>query len=231
MNELFNTLPTFFVLASGGPGEKEGGSGLEKLQEAIEMGHLRAKIVGIGSNHANGGVREKADRFKIPFFHLPKAKRNAEEYQRLVRETKADFVVLSGYIFLVEGLEPGRTVNIHPGRTDKFGGPGMHGDHVHQATMEAFVRGEVSETAVTMHFVTPEYDKGPVLWEFRIKIRTHDTWKTLKKRVNGYEHRFQAIITNLVVNGLIRLRGDGTNNDPWSVIVPKGYEIRQGEYI
>jgi folate-dependent phosphoribosylglycinamide formyltransferase PurN len=225
--------PKILVFASGTP-EEGGGSGFENLVLASRTnGKLNADIIGVVSNYGNGGVRKRADRLQIPFRHFPKPW-VAEEYQRIARESGADFFALSGWLKLVKGLDlstkfNSRAVfNIHPGPLPKFGGPGFFGHHVHEAVMEAFRRGEISYSAVCMHFVTepkgPEdYDRGPVFFKFAIKIKNGDTPETLGKHVNEWEHIVQPTITNLVVHGLIKWDGI----DHKSLKVPLGYEYHR----
>ena len=219
--------PKILIFASGTA--DGGGSGAEKLVWSSRSGVLDAEIT-IASNHANGGVRKRADKLDIPFIHFPKPW-DAEGYQRLARETGADFFPLSGWLKLVTGLDPktsfnSKTVfNIHPGPLPEFGGPGMYGHHVHEAVMEAFKRGEVKHSAVSMHFVTEGYDRGPVFFKMNVKINDDDTPDSLGQRVNQAEHQWQSTITNMVVNGLIRW--DGINPD--SLEVPSDYSIENFE--
>jgi phosphoribosylglycinamide formyltransferase-1 len=160
----------------------------------------------------------------VLFFHFPQPW-TAEGYQRLATESGADFFVLSGWLKLVTGLDPTTNfnsctvINIHPGPLPEFGGPGLYGHHVHEAVMAAYRRGEISHTAVSMHFVTEEYDRGPKFFEHKIEINDDDTPESLDARVNAAEHRYQPEITNMVVNGLIKWNGIDLN----SLKVPKGY--------
>ena len=192
--------PKLLILASGsGSG---GGSGFEKLVEASRSGVLNAELVGVVSNYENGGVREKADRLSIPFINFT-GPYEASEYQKIVAATQANFIALSGWLKLVKGLNPRTTFNIHPGPLPRFGGKGMYGHHVHEAVMEAYKKGEVTHSAVTMHFVTEKYDEGPVFFIHRVEILPDDTPETLGKRVNEAEHMWQPIITNKVIQGEI----------------------------
>lgn len=151
------------VFASGSA--EGGGSGFEKLVLASRGGSLDADIVGVVSNHANGGVRSRADKPDVPFLHFAKPW-TGEAYQKFASESGADFFALSGWLKLVAGLDPitrfnSQTVfNIHPGPLPNFGGPGLYGHHVHEAVMAAFRRGEITHSAVSMHFVTGEYDRN-----------------------------------------------------------------------
>lgn len=218
--------PRVLIFASGSA--EGGGSGFEKLVLASRGGPLSADIVAVVSNHANGGVRARADKLGIPFLHFPKPW-TGDAYQKFATESGADFFALSGWLKLVTGLDPAtrfnsRTVfNIHPGPLPNFGGPGLYGHHVHEAVIAAFKRQEITHSAVCMHFVTGEYDRGPVFFQCYVKINDGDTPETIGARVNQQEHQYQPEITNMVVNGLIKW--DGVH--PHSLEVPLGYSIKR----
>ena len=216
--------PRILVFASGSA--EGGGSGFEKLVLASRKGPLEADIVAVVSNHANGGVRTRADNLGIPFLHFAKPW-TSEAYQKFAMESGADFFALSGWLKLVAGFDPAmrfnsRTVfNIHPGPLPDFGGPGLYGHHVHEAVMAAHGRGEITHSAVSMHFVTGEYDRGPVFFRCNVKINDDDTPDSIGTRVNQQEHLYQPKITSMVVNGLIKWDGI----DPNSLEVPSNYSI------
>lgn len=196
--------PNLLVFASG---SKDGGGG--GFQEMVEFTRtdppvLDANIVGVVSNHEFGGVRQKADKLGVPFICWKTSSLyGAEGYQRLVEQFKADYVMLSGWLKLVCGLDPARTINIHPGPLPDFGGPGLYGHHVHEAVMEAYRAGKIKQSAITMHFVTGEYDRGPIIHQFPILIRKDDTPETLAARVNEKERALQSVILNSVIHGFI----------------------------
>jgi phosphoribosylglycinamide formyltransferase-1 len=201
-------MKNLLVFASG---DKEGGgSGFQKLVQAMKSGVLQANIVGVVSNHMSGGVAKKAKLLDIPFF-CPENPWTAKDYQFIFWLTGADFVALSGWLKLVKGLPPDRTINIHPGPLPQFGGPGMYGHHVHEAVLAAFKRGEITHTEVCMHFVTEQYDRGPVFFRCKVELLSDDTAESIAARVNKVEHAFQSYFTNQVVNGTIHW--DGMNPD------------------
>ena len=189
-----------------------GGSGFENLVNATKNGILNAQIMAVVSNHENGGVRERADRLGIKFIHFP-APWIAEKYKEITRD--ANLVCLSGWLKLVTGLDPKKTINIHPGPLPRFGGAGMYGHHVHEAVMEACKnpdlanRQRVTHSAVSMHFVTEKYDEGPLFFSQSVPILPNDTAETLAKRVNEAEHKWQPIITQKVLSD--EISWDGQN--------------------
>lgn len=207
--------PKILVFASGS--ENGGGAGFEKLVEASLIGTLNAEIIAVVSNHKNGGVRERACRLGIQFIHF-KAPWSPEEYQRIAIGTGAEFFALSGWKELVTGLDPSTNFNsktvfsIHPGPLPEFGRPGLHGHLVHEAVIEAYKRGDTNYSAVSMNFVTNEHGFGPHFFNLRIRIMNGDTASSLGQRVTAAEHKFQAIITNRVVNGMIKWDGINPNS-------------------
>src|SRR3989344_2438244 len=199
-----------------------GGSGFQTLAESTTTGILDAKRVGAVSNHKNGGVYKKAQLLDIPFIYFsgPFA---AENYHTIIQNSACDFVVLSGWLKLMCGINPATTINIHPGLLPRFGGVGMYGIYVHEAVLDAHHHGEITHSAVTMHFVTEKYDKGPIFFQYPVPIRQDDTADTLKERVGEIEHSWQPFITNFVVKGDISWDG----KDPSTLRVPAWYNFHK----
>ena len=202
------------VFASGG--SKGGGSGFQKLVEGLLTGILSAKIVAVVSNHANGGVKKIADNFGIKFVHFS-GPWEAGEYQQIVEKYNPDLIALSGWIKHAKGLDPKKTINIHPGPLPEFGGQGMFGHHVHEAVLKAYSQKKILFSAVTMHFVTEQYDMGPIIFSYPVHIGKDYDADKIADEVNKIEHGWQAFITNLVVNGIIFWDG----KDQKSLVVPE----------
>lgn len=100
---------------------------------------------------------------------------------QVLREHQIDAVALAGYLKLIR-VPPGfedRIVNIHPALLPAFGGPGMYGDHVH----EAVLRAGVHESGCTVHLVDDKYDHGTPLLQCRCPVLPGDTPETLAARV------------------------------------------------
>jgi len=221
--------PKLLIFSSGS--KDGGGSGFANLVKASRTGILDAEIVGVVSSREHGGVRAHADKLGIPFVYFA-GPYTHEEYQRIARESGAEFFALSGWLKMVSGLDPAtpfnsRTVfNIHPGPLPRFGGPGMYGHHVHEAVAKAIEEGEDPHSAVSMHFVVEpkskeDYDKGPVILSYPVELEKGDTAEVIYKKVNTAEHKVQPVITNLVVQG--KIRWDGV--DPKSLVRPEIYNF------
>jgi formyltetrahydrofolate-dependent phosphoribosylglycinamide formyltransferase len=165
------------------------GSGrtLENLITRIDLGELPAEIAGVIASRPCRGV-EIAEKHAVPARVVP-GNIAPDALDALVRAHDADWIVLAGYLRLVP-ITPttrGRIVNIHPALLPNFGGPGMHGMHVHAAVLEAFARGEVTESGCTVHLVDETYDTGPVILQKRCPVKPTDDPEDLADRVFSLE--------------------------------------------
>lgn len=240
--------PKLLIFASGT--KAGGGSGFENLVQASRkvlpldsargISHqeceLDADIVGVVSNHEHGGVRERADRIGVPFIYFP-GPYTAENYRSIVAKAMGTepapleggaslmgWVMLSGWLKFVHGLDPARTFNIHPALLSfdhgRFGGAGMYGHRIQEAVKVALEAGEIAESGCSMHFVTEEYDRGPVFFEFSVPLQKGMSADDIAKLVNKAEHQWQPKITNMVVHEEIRWDGKDLN----SLVVPEDYK-------
>ena len=196
--------PHVLVFASGT--KTGGGSGFETMVRASRARPplLDAWICGVITNHVDGGVWHKAQALGVRCEYWV-GPYTANGYQNFVKYFNPDYVMLSGWLKLVSGLDPTRTINIHPGPLPRFGGPNLYGHFVHEAVLAAYQRGELTHTAVTLHFVDEVYDRGPVFFAHPVPIEPGDTPETLAARVNLAEHEWQPRVLNYVVHQQVRL--------------------------
>ncbi len=133
---------------------------LYDLLSRYHAGELAVDIPFICSNHET--LRNIAEQFHIPFFHIPvqkDARAKAEAAQlELLRTHEIDFVVLARYMQIVSGNLiaefPDRIINIHHSFLPAFAGAKPY--HA------AYKRG-VKIIGATSHYVTEELDAGPII--------------------------------------------------------------------
>lgn len=111
----------------------------------------------------------------------------------------ADLIVLAGYLLKIPEQiireYRKRIINIHPSLLPKYGGKGFYGKRVHRAVLKS---GD-SETGCTVHYVSEEYDEGPIIAQTRVPVRESDDPDTLAARVLEQEHKLlPAVIATLV---------------------------------
>ena len=192
------------VLASGG------GSNLGALLDhADRLGDARAADVAlVVSNRAAAGALSRAGARGIETAVLePDGDEGA--LLALLSERRIDLVVLAGYLRLVpRGVTSayrGRLVNIHPALLPSFGGPGMFGQRVHRAVLDAGVR----VTGATVHFVDEAYDRGPIIAQWPVPVLDGDTAESLAARVLDVEHALLPRVVEAVASRRIWLADDG----------------------
>ena len=64
----------------------------------------------------------------------------------------------------------------------------MYGEHVHRAVKAA----ACSETGMTIHWVTPEYDKGSVIFQAVCSLEQSDDVDDIAAKVAQLEHEYYA---------------------------------------
>jgi phosphoribosylglycinamide formyltransferase-1 len=119
------------------------------------------------------------------------------------READVDYVAMAGFMKLAPVPDDfaGRVVNIHPALIPAFCGPGMYGDRVHQAVLDACVK----VTGCTVHFVDNQYDHGPIIWQQPVPVFDDDTVDTLAKRVFEVEKEAYPHVLQLLAAGRIKV--------------------------
>ncbi|MFC5684243.1 formyltetrahydrofolate deformylase [Flavobacterium sp. MAHUQ-51] len=123
-------------------------------------GELPLEIPLIISNHED--LRGVAERFEIPFHHVPFTKTIKEEGEKqqiaLLKQYDINFIVLARYMQIITPklieLYKNKIINIHHSFLPAF--PGAKPYH------SAFARG-VKIIGATSHYVTEELDEGPII--------------------------------------------------------------------
>ncbi len=128
---------------------------------------------------------------------------------RLLSEVGVELVVLAGYLRLIPASVVraywGRMINIHPALLPSFGGQGMYGRRVHEAVLARGCR----VTGVTIHFVSEEYDRGPILAQWPVPVLDGDDPESLAARVLQTEHRLLPIVVAAIARDWLSLSPDG----------------------
>jgi phosphoribosylglycinamide formyltransferase-1 len=179
------------VLVSGG------GTNLQALLDALRDSAV-ARVARVVASAAGAGALERARRAGVPAVVLT----NPDDPAELVTATgDARLVVLAGYVKRIPSAAVARlrwrVINIHPALLPAFGGPGMYGRRVHEAVLAS----GATLSGATVHYVDEEYDRGPIIAQWPVPVRPHDTPETLAARVLDVEHR----LLPQVVLGLARL--------------------------
>lgn len=118
-----------------------------------------------------------------------------------LREHEIEFIVLANYIKkLPEKVVKAywkRAVNIHPALLPLYGGKGWYGKRVIEETL----RNGDSETGVTVHYVSEEYDAGEIIAQVEVPVYPHDTHETLAGKLEYAGQEFYWQVIDRVLNG------------------------------
>lgn len=168
------------------------GSNFEAIVQATEIGILKNKAVVevLICNKAGAFCMERAKNHNIPIVLIEsnKFKGTREDFDQKMIEVlnkyDCELIVLVGYMRLVSQLFikhfNGHIMNIHPALL-----PSFKGMHAHE---DALAYG-VKVSGVTVHFVDPEEDHGPIIIQHAVPVYDTDRKDTLGPRILEWEHK------------------------------------------
>ena len=196
------------VLLSGG------GTTLQNLIDCRAAGTLPVDFAIVVSSRADAFGLERARRAGIPTAVVPSKDFRRDGFMdwdamsaqinAILLPLDLDLVCLAGFMCfyrIPEGLS-GKVVNIHPALLPAFGGRGMWGHHVHEAVR----RSGVKISGCTVHFVTNEYDSGPLIVQRACPVRAADSAADIAARVFKEECQAYPEAIRLIAAGRARVR-------------------------
>lgn len=188
------------------------GTTLQSLLDACASGRIQGRVAVVVSNNSDAGAMRRARRAGVQAVHLSsKTHEDPAALDAAIRNVliaaDVDVVFLAGYMKklgpLVLRAFEGRILNTHPALLPRFGGPGMYGDRVFEAVLEA---GE-AESGVSIHLVDADYDTGATVCQCKVPVFRGDSVAALKERVRAREKEFVVETLADIADGKIRLVG------------------------
>jgi phosphoribosylglycinamide formyltransferase-1 len=181
------------------------GSNLEALLAKL-AGRPAVEVVLVVSDREGSGALERARARGLPA--LVVRHDDGPALLDLLARHRVDWIVLAGYLRRVPSAviarHSGRILNIHPALLPRFGGPGMYGERVHRAVIEA---GE-TRSGATVHLVDEEYDRGPIVAQRIVAVEPGDTPESLAARVLEVEHELLPEVVLAAAEGRLRVAGE-----------------------
>jgi len=153
------------------------------------------------SSKENAYVHQRAKKLGVKSFTLEfKEYLDWEVLHDILIWQQIDYVILAGFLLkippLILELFPQKIINIHPALLPKFGGKGMYGSRVHRAVCAA---GE-TETGITIHYVTENYDEGNIIFQAKCRIAPDDTPEIVAQKVHALEYEWFPKIIEQTIN-------------------------------
>ena len=169
------------------------GSNVAALLDHRYTGAARPDFRCLIGNNSGAGAMALARGRGLAAYHVssrthPQPREFAARLREILCCHEVELIVMAGYLKRLPAelvrCWRGRILNIHPALLPRHGGAGMYGLAPHRAVLAAGER----ETGVTVHWVTEEYDAGPVLMQRAVAVQPEDTAETLARRVLAVEH-------------------------------------------
>jgi len=189
-----STYKHLVIFASGS------GSNAQRLMEYFKD-HPVIRVVALFSNNPAAYALERAWQFGVPAHLFNREAFRDGTVLRQVQEYQPDLIVLAGFLWLMPAgfvqAFPRQIINIHPALLPKFGGKGMHGQHVHTAVLA----NQEKESGITIHYVNEHYDQGAILYQHSCPVESQDTPDLLAKRVLALEHTYLPRVVEELLSG------------------------------
>ena len=165
------------------------GTDLQTILDSIASGELIGEVSVVLSNRKNAYILERAKNHNVPAFFLSHKEKSREEFDAemtaILKEHAVDLVLLIGFMRILSTKFcqewRNKLLNVHPSLLPKYAG-GMD-TNVHADVLK---NGD-AETGCTIHFVTDEVDRGPILIQKKCNIEPNETVDTLKTKVQQLE--------------------------------------------
>lgn len=184
------------------------GSNMEAIVDACRAEHWPATVVAVISNRPQApGLAFAAER-GIPTAvvdHQLFATRDAFDIElaRVIDGFAPDLVVLAGFMRIlgadVVRRYERRMLNVHPSLL-----PAFTGLHTHRRALGAGCK----LAGLTVHFVTPALDHGPIVLQAAVPVLPGDDESTLATRVLQMEHRAYPRAVRWFVEDRLRIERD-----------------------
>lgn len=174
------------------------GTNLQAIIDGVEKGEIKAKICAVISDKTNAPGLERAKKHNLKIEICP----SKEALLPLLQKLNPDYICLAGWkqIILDEVIlaYPNKILNLHPGlvpdtidggvknpdSTSAFWNKGM----LTTKAIQNFLDQKATFAGSSIHFLTLNFDFGPVLGRTFEKIEAGDTVESLYKRLKKKEN-------------------------------------------
>lgn len=175
------------------------GTNLQAIIDGVESGKINAKIAAVISDTDKAQGLQKARKYHLPIKIIPQK----EELLKTLQSLNLDYICLAGWkqIILDEVIKtfPNKILNTHPGLIpDTLDGIVKNPDgtkalcnkgKMTEKAMQNFLDNKSSYAGCTNHFLSLEFDFGPVLGRCFEKTKRGDTVDSLYTRLKKKENK------------------------------------------
>ena len=165
------------------------GTDLQFIFNAIDEGKLDANVSVVISNKEDSYILKRAQAHNTQNVFISHKNKDREDFDSemtmVLKEHSVELILLIGFMRILSSKFcnqwNGKILNVHPSLLPKYAG-GMD-TNVH----EEVLKNNEKETGCTIHLVTDEVDKGPIVIQKRCLVDSDDTIESLKAKVQNLE--------------------------------------------
>ena len=165
------------------------GTDLQFIFNAIDEGKLDANVSVVISNKEDSYILKRAQAHNTQNVFINHKNKDREDFDSemtmVLKEHSVELILLIGFMRILSSKFcnqwNGKILNVHPSLLPKYAG-GMD-TNVH----EEVLKNNEKETGCTIHLVTDEVDKGPIVIQKRCLVDSDDTIESLKAKVQNLE--------------------------------------------
>ena len=206
------------VLVSGN------GSNLQAIIDDISQHKINARISAVIANQETAYGLTRAQNAGIPAIYIDhKSFVSRDEYDAkmatCIDEFNPDLIVLAGFMRILTSAfvekYQARILNIHPSLLPKY-----KGLDTHQRAIDAGDK----EHGVSVHFVTPELDGGPVVLQSKVPVFDQQDAQELAERVQQQERQMYPLVIKWFCEDRLKMLDNKAVLDN-QVLTEEGYAI------
>jgi phosphoribosylglycinamide formyltransferase-1 len=189
------------------------GSNLAALADAARRGAIEGAVTQVISNRPDaGGLALARERGLATAVVDHRAHPSRERFDSALADAidagEPDVIVLAGFMRVLGApfvrRYEGRLINIHPSLLPLY--PGLH---THRRALDDGVRVH----GCTVHYVSPDVDRGPIIAQGVVAVREGDDEATLAARVLAVEHRLLPAAVGWHCAGRLAVDGERVRVD------------------
>ena len=184
------------------------GTNLEAISKACAKGIINGVIESVISNNPNAYGLERAKKNNLTYKVIDHKKFESrekfdEELDNYISSIEPDLIILAGFMrILGKKLSDkyfGKIINVHPSLLPKY--PGLD-------THEQVLKNNDSFHGISIHYVSPELDAGPLIAQGKFQIKNNLSEDELKEKIHKIEHILYPKIIKEICDDGIYLEGN-----------------------
>ena len=146
-------------------------------------------VIKVYSNNKNSQFLKSQNDLKIDTLYFSNEKLSSSVFKEL-KIIDPDLIVLAGFLKKIPTIYinyfKNKIINIHPSILPNYGGEGMYGSKIHAKVIE----NNETETGITIHYVSDQYDSGEIIFQKKISIEENDTASSIEEKIHILEYEY-----------------------------------------